>query len=109
MGDRIEILEAIGEHLIQVTKFLRILSASDEPEGQVGVHDPSKYNANDKVDFIKKPARKPSMNSIPEEDFNELTDHIADVSLHESLNDKNDKIERENNNKNNANIKRKRY
>ena len=69
---------------------MRILSASDEPDQIFTENTPNHIipiPISDK-DLIKRSNRKPSMNSIPEEDLHDLTDHIADVSLHETEIDK---------------------
>lgn len=98
IGDRIEILEAIGEHLIEVTKFLRILSLDENinEKEKIDAEDP-KINE-ELSDSSNQPTKRPlrkhrsgssSMQSIAEEedcDVFDLTDHIGDVSLQDNNN-----------------------
>ena len=80
-------MEAIAEHLIQVTKFLRVLSEDEEQREASLVNEVNEiFDENFKKDpKVIKSSRRPvgsnPMQPIAEEDVLELTDHIGDVSL----------------------------
>lgn len=70
--------------MIQVTKFLRILSQEEDAYSEVTENN---ENAENQSTMSQNPKRKPSksaMNPIEEEeDLMNLTDHIGDVSIKE--------------------------
>lgn len=87
-------LEAIGEHLISVTKFLRILShdevqkENDENENiENNVSVDSRTNDVNSKQHRRNKSSKLALDSIAEEqDLKEITSEIGDVSLKEDEN-----------------------
>lgn len=88
-------LEVIGEHLIEVTKFLKLLSLDEngrvvrseqdeKPDAPGNFSDENVFPGSTKnLPHRKQQQQVAMMQSIAEEDdVMDLTDHIEDVSIH---------------------------
>lgn len=82
-----DMLEAVGNHLIEVTKFLRMISVTpNSPEEPFDIPDKTtpKQVKSSQSASKKPPTNNGSLRAIQEEDpqaVNSLSDNVADFSL----------------------------